>query len=237
MNAVGTKGTETAEEIPKWEAELWSYVFNSDGQSCPRYNRIHSYHKDYLCPGDYLQSYKFVIDTRDANPSDCDFAEYMDHCRIFRLIEKLANKYHDIGKVDFLPVPIEFVSIFDKLHPIEIRLVPLKNHHGATWCLDDNWVIQLNSNDTPGTQRFTLFHEAFHCLTRCRGAAISKVTYNINRGPFYEMLAERFSVCVLMPAKLVRKRWSESHDIDTIAEVFSVPKTLVLLRLKFLHLI
>ena len=238
MNAVGTKGTKTAKEIPKWEAELWSYVFTSDGQSCPRYSCIPPNHKDHLCPLDvYLNNFKYIMDSKRVDPGDCDFAGHIDHCRVFKLIEKLANKYLDEGKVDYPPVPIELVSIFDKLHPIEIRLVPLKNHHGATWCLDDNCVIQLNSNDTPGIQRFTLFHESFHCLVHCRGAVISRVTDKINRGPFHEMMAERFSACILMPAKLVRNRWSESHNIDMIAEVFNVPKTLVPLRLKFLHLI
>lgn len=225
-----------AESVPRWESELWSCVCSSDGESCPRYNHFHSRHKGYLCPCDYLGHFRQLLDAKEFSPCNYDFVEHVENCKMLKLVEKLANRYLDSSKIDCPPFPMDLVSLFAEDLPIEVRLVPLRNHHGATWHLEDSWIIQLSSNDIRNIQRLTLFHEAFHIIAHLRGTSVPMVSEN-NRGPFTEMLAEHFSGCILMPMKWVREKWAETHDLDAIVEIFGVPKPLAYMRLKFLHLL
>ena len=115
-------------------------------------------------------------------------------------------------------------------------MVPLSCCNGATWNIDDCWVIHLNENDPLATRRFTLFHEAFHVIAQCNGCYSPKG--RVDRGhPFYELLAERFAVSILMPRDWVKKKWLEGNDLDGMAEIFIVPKPAMYVELKLLKLL
>ena len=108
--------------------------------------------------------------------------------------------------------------------------------NGATWHLNDCWIIHLNANDPPATRRFTLFHEAFHVITQCNCCYSLKGRVN-ERHSFYELLAERFAASILMPREWVKKKWLEVNDLDRMAQIFFVPKPVMYIELKLLGLV
>ena len=119
---------------------------------------------------------------------------------------------------------------------IEVRLLPLKNCHGAIWHLDGEWVIQLKESDSPAMRRFILFHEAFHILTRIKiNHALNET--GIKGGSFDEMIADSFAISILLPVKWVREQWAEVQDLDKMAKIFDVPKAALCARLRRLGLI
>ena len=152
--------------IPRWEAELWSYVTSGDGMHCPLYGRCQLRKRGAWCPDENRERIDRLLDERQFNLHSYDFieSEAKGLCRLAQLVEMLAQKYLIMGGVRCPPVSTELVTLFDKHHSIEIRQLPLKVYHGAIWHQKDGWVIQLKDVDTAATMRFTVFHEAFHIL-------------------------------------------------------------------------
>lgn len=224
------------QRITKWEPELWSYLSSNDGTQCPLYDHCQVRQKEGRCPSDCVGQLGKLVDRRCSNLSDCDSIECVTHCRIFELVEMLAEKYLKKSKVYYPPVPTELVSLADEQHPIEVRLVPLAAYHGAIWYSKDAWIIQLNENDSSAIRRFSQFHEVFHILAHCKASPVFRKR-GLKAGHFNELLAEQFASCVLMPKKWVMKNWEESNDLSKIAETFDVPKSVACVRLKLLHLI
>ena len=224
------------ERIPRWEAELWSYVSSSDGAHCPLCGSCRVRHRGGWCPSDRIEQVDELVDARYSNLSDYNCIKCVISCRIFNLVEMLAQKYLRKRKVYRPPVPAELVSLADQQHPIEIRLVPLMACHGAIWRLRDRWIIQLNENDKPTTRRFTLFHEVFHILAHRKATPVFRKG-ELEAGHFNELLAEQFAACILMPSKWVREKWVEENDLSKTAETFGVPKSVACVRLKLLDLI
>ena len=155
---------------------------------------------------------------------------------IFKLVEKLASRYLKKGNIKQPPVPTELILLADRKHPIEVRLVPMTCCNGATWNIDNCWVIYLNASDPLATRRFTLFHEAFHVITKCKCCYSLKGRQNKDHS-FYELLAERFAASILMPREWVGKKWLEGNDLDGMAEIFIVPKPVMYIELKLLQLV
>ena len=225
---------EGAEKIPRWESELWSCISSGDGMQCPLYSCCQVRQRAGWCPSDCVERIDQLLDTSCSNLSD--YGPAVISCRIFKLVEMLAQKYLKKGRVYYPPVPAELVSLADEQRPIEVRLVPLLACHGAIWHLKDRWIIQLNKNDAAAARRFTLFHEAFHILAHRRASSMLRKR-GFETGCFNELLAEQFAVCILMPSKVVKKKWAEVNDVSKITEIFEVPESVAWFRLKSLHLI
>ena len=114
--------------------------------------------------------------------------------------------------------------------------MPLKIYNGATWFLGNKWIIQLKASDTSTDKRFTLFHEAFHILVRCRAGPVFRAR-GIKEGSFNELLADYFAACILMPRDWVKEKWAEVKDLDRMAEIFDVPSPAMFIRLRQLGLV
>jgi len=156
--------------------------------------------------------------------------------RVFQLVEKLAEGYIKRAGAYCPPVPTKIVSLIDEQDSIEIRQPSLHTYHGGVWHLGDKWVIQLKSDDPPVVKRFTLFHEAFHILAHRRATPVFKKRGR-KRGSFNELLADYFAGCILMPRKWIRERWVETKDLDRMAEIFDVEKSLMWIRLREIGLV
>jgi len=152
-------------------------------------------------------------------------------------VERLAQNYLGRAKAHCLPISEELIHLADEHHPIEVRLVPLRNYHGAIWHLRDSWVIQLNENDTPARRRFALFHEAFHVLAHHRGTTLVFKKRGGEAGSFNELLADHFASCILLPKEWVREKWAKVRDLDRMSKIFRVPKPLTWLRLRGMGLV
>ena len=223
--------------IPKWEAELWSYISNGDGMHCPLYSHCHIRRSGKWCPDDSREDLNAFLEYGQRSLSDLASIKSGRCVGILKLVERLALKYLKRGMVHSPPVPSKLHSLADDLLPIEVRQVPLKVHHGATWRLQDAWVIQIKSDDPPDMKRFTLFHETFHIIAHHKATPVFKGRRGIKKAPFNELLANYFAACVLMPTAWVKEKWYEIQDINQMAEIFDVPQTAMGIRLKGLGLI
>ncbi|MDH5695995.1 MAG: ImmA/IrrE family metallo-endopeptidase [Dehalococcoidia bacterium] len=226
------------DQVPKWEAELWSYISSGDGMHCPIYDHCQSKKRGAWCPDKNKERLNRLFDKKQFNLHGYDFieSEAKGLGRIFRLVEMLAQECLKGGEVRCPPVPTGLVTLFDKRHSIEVRQVSLKVYHGAIWYQNDDWVIQIKGSDAPATQRFSIFHEAFHILAHSRTTPVFRKRGAIV-GSFNELLADHFAGCVLMPRQWVKEKWAEVGDLDRMAEIFNVPKSAMCIKLRQLGLI
>lgn len=142
-------------------------------------------------------------------------------CRVLEEVESLAMSLLQKGVVEGPPVPTALIELIDLRHLVHIQYVPVTKFGGALWFLGNRWVIQLSSMEGQRDNRFNLFHEAFHILTR--------VTDEPPRGhlprkdPMEEFMADLFSLFVLMPRHWVARTWADVQDVRAMAELFGVP--------------
>jgi len=221
--------------VPRWESELWSYVSSGDGEHCSLYSYCPGRQQGGWCMGDYMERVKRLTDYGGFNPASCDFVACGTGCRMAQMVAMLAQGYVERAGVRHPPVPTELISLVDDHHIIEIRPLPLKAYHGAIWRLKDRWIIQVKENDSPATQRFAIFHEAFHILAHCKTSPVFRKR-GVVQGSFNELLADAFAANVLAPAEWVRQKWAEVRDLDRMAGIFNVPKSVMCIRLKYLGL-
>jgi hypothetical protein len=224
------------QEGPQWECELWSYLSESDGASCPVYDQCAIRLRGGWCISDHRQQLRRILDRTQFDGANYDFVDYVTPGRIFRLIERAVQKYLRMAGVVSAPVPTELVTMFGKKEAIEIREVPLKVCSGATWHTEDGWVIHLNAHETAAEKRYTLFHEVFHIVSH---SMASRLPWQRRRkkGIFCELLADYFSSCVLMPRQWIVEKWAGVKDSDGMAEIFDVPVRAMWVRLRTLKLI
>jgi hypothetical protein len=192
--------------------------------------------------GEYYQLMNEFLDDESPDLTDPASIEFtFPTCppsgRIFKLVGKLAVKCRMGAGIDGLPVPIDLITYAEDNLPIEVRKIPMKAHHGAIWRLSDCWVVQLNANDTPARQRFTLYHEFFHILAHGKATPVFKKTSSSPEGSFNELLADHFAAIILMPEKQVEEKWAEVKDMDQMAAIFDVPRPVVWFALKHQNLI
>jgi len=178
-----------------------------------------------------------ALDLTDPASIEFEFRGCRHMGRIFSLVRRLAVRYQREGGVGRLPVPADLIINGSDGRPVEVRELPFKAHHGAIWRLNDCWVVQLNSNDTPARKRFTLYHEIFHILAHCKATPVFKKISSRPDGSFNELLADHFSAILLMPEKQVKEKWAEVRDINQMATMFDVPKPVVWFALKQLRLV
>ena len=236
MNVEGRKGTKQG-KIPEWEAELWSYVSSGDGISCPIYNYCQSRLGGGWCRSDNLDYIAQLLDDRQFSATKYDLVSKGGKCgRIFQLVERQAQKYLKIARVQCPPVSTELISLADERRSIEVRLVPLRNYRGAIWYLNDRWIIQLNENDTLRRRRFALFHEAFHILAHLKATPVFKKS-ECGAGSFNELLADYFAGAILMPREWVKDKWAEVKDVGRMEQIFDVPRALMWFRLREIGLV
>jgi Zn-dependent peptidase ImmA (M78 family) len=232
-------------KTPRWESELWYYLSSGDGTHCPLYSSCRLRRDGARCISvdeKLNKSLNEFIDKDEPEPGSLASAELnFPNCRrsgrIFWLVRKLANKFQEEARIDRPPVPNNLITHAADNLPIEVRQIPLKAYRGAVWKLSDCWVVQLNSNNSPARQRFTLFHEIFHILAHNKATPVFKKVGCGQKGSFNEILADHFSGACLLPEEWVKKTWPEVKDVRRMATIFVVPKPIVWFTLKHMNLI
>ena len=225
-----------AAKIPRWETELWSYISSGDGENCPFCNGCPIKLRGKWCPDEHKLRIAQLLDDEQFDLTDYDFIECGTCGGIIGLVEMLAERYLKENGIDCLPVPTELALKIEDENPVEVRMVPLRVHHGAMWCLKDGTVIQIRDDDPPAEKRLTLFHELFHVLARQKTTPVFRKT-GARRGSFNELLANSFAGFMLMPQGWMKEKWAEVKDLDKMAEIFDVPKSTMCVRLKYLGFI
>jgi len=169
------------------------------------------------------------------NTVRCLYRDRVGCCWVLTAVETLAADYLAREGVHHPPVASGLITVFDESRKIEVRLVPLKAHHGAVWLLGGEWVIQLNARQSRSVRRYTMFHEAFHIAYRIACPAFKKV--ELIHTSFNDVLADHFATCFLMPKEWVEERWLTVRDVRTMAGIFDVPITEMRRRLSQLSLL
>ena len=227
----------------RWEAELWSYISRGDGVHCPIYHSCQLRLQGVWCLSDNEEYYKEKLSFLDNDDLDLNVGIELNFfgcprsSRIFRLVSRLGIKYQMEAGIARPPVPDNIITKASDGLPIKVRRMPLKAYHGAVWQLNDRWVIQLNSRDTPARQRFTLYHEIFHILAHGKATPVFKRRAGVREGAFNELLADHFSVCTLLREEWLKTIWPEIKDIGQMAAIFEVPKPVMYLSLRAVGLI
>jgi len=228
-----------AAEIPKWEAELWSYLSSGDGERCPLRTHCRIKLARGWCPDNNKERLNQFLDQDEVTLESSNFIETNiggQTGRLFLLAELLAQKCLQIGRVQCPPVPTALIGSIVQGSITEVRHLPLKAYHGAIWRPKEERIVQLKADDTAGMKRLTLFHETFHILAHCRGTPVFK-RRGLEQGSFNELLADYFATCLLMPREWMREKWAEVKDLDRMAEIFDAPKAAVCVRLRQLGLV
>lgn len=227
-----------------WESELWDIISQGDGTNCPLYESCGYRTEGGWCLNEHKESFVTlstfvdqdnpdISDLRNSMPEPCIFPRFG---RIFNLIQRLVYKYHEQAGLTGPPVPSDLITRSQNNIPIEVRYIPLKYNHGAVWRLDDCWLVQLNSGDSPNRQRFTLYHEIFHILAHSGGNPVFKSVTDFYKGTFNEMLADHFAGIMLMPKQMIKPTWEKVRNAEGMAEIFGVPKSLVILAINIFDL-
>ena len=224
------------EESRDLESQLWSLLGSGDNLQCPLHEGCKVRLEGNLCPSEVHVTLKEILDTSGSSTCNYHWVKHIGHGKIGELIEALANRFLDKAKIYSPPVPDKLALMVNNQHPVEVRLIQLNTLHGASWRLNDRWVIYLNSKHERACRRFTLFHEAFHILAHSRIVSYSPGKLP-ERGPFFETTANSFAFYILTPATWVKKHWQKTPGIDKLAAVFDVPKRAMCIRLKYLGLI
>jgi hypothetical protein len=226
-----------ARKLPKWEVLLWSYLTTGNGMHCPLLNCCTSRLKSEWCADTNREKLNLLIASDGQfNPDNFDRVRPCGD-GVMKYVEMLAEQQLRCGGVTSIPVPTDFIQLVGEGHPIEVRPLDLMAYYAATWRLQDGWVIHVTDTASPTHNRFSLFHEAFHIIAhnRCQSPVFSK--RGVNQGSFNELLADYFSICILMPREHVRENWSEIKDVKKMADTFEVPKSTMWLRLREMDLI
>jgi Zn-dependent peptidase ImmA (M78 family) len=220
--------------LPKWEQKLWSYVSSGDGMHCPFYQRCPLRRRGIECADESREKLaELFYHGDDFNPVEYSCISWL-HDRswgLFKLVEKLANRLLKKLRIHRFPVSENVVYRLGAGQAVEIRYIPMKACHGALWHRDGRWIIQVNKNDDLKTQRFTIFHEAFHILAHCRTQPVFR-KMGLMRGSYNELLADFFAVCMLMPKEQVKQQWQQVKDLNAMADLFKVPKSAMWYQLK-----
>lgn len=102
---------------------------------------------------------------------------------------------------------------------------------GASFWDGGQWVININTDEPPERQRFTLLHEFKHVIDHPHQVHLfspAQSTGNSQR----ELAADYFAACVLMPSrqfKAAHRRYDGA--VDRLAEHFGVHRGGILMRL------
>jgi len=224
----------------KWEKELWSIVKEGKGSQCPLYE--HCPAKNVSCQHihNYHRKTQLILESIENNPHIykelSSYIEPIEKCRVFDLIEMLADDLLDKNAVSQPPLSMEIARTIDNQAPIEIHQIPLKAYHGAIWYMDNTWLILLNKLDSDLVQRFTVFHEAFHIMAHSNTKPVFR-KLGTDDGAFNEILADFFSMCMTLPRKWLTDKLEETQDIHKLAKIFLVQPEILYIRLRLLGMI
>jgi hypothetical protein len=174
------------------------------------------------------------VEYQDLAIARCIYREQPGCCWVLAAVETLAADYLTGQGVDRPPVPSELLATFDDSRETSVRLLPMKSLHGAAWMLGSEWVVQLNSLDSPQVRRHTIFHEGFHIACRSASPAFRRV--DLSHKPFRDVLADHFATTILMRKEWVEDTWKITQDVKDMAGVFDVPVPAMAHRLQQLGL-
>lgn len=166
------------------------------------------------------------------------------------LAEEIAKKYNPDGIAPFpfgrILVEENGLSIsYSKKLPSNISGIILYDKNTK------KYLIAVNEDKPKNRQYFSVAHEIGHFFLHKEilltqeiiiddgDAGLSSALYRLDeqQDSILEKEANNFAASLLMPEHLIKKAWSELHDVDECAKVFEVSVLAMSIRLARLNLV
>ena len=151
-----------------------------------------------------------------------------DHNEFLRIAEHQAAKLLQLLDITSGPVPVEIIGELPKIH-IEYVDAPVS---GASFWNGDQWIIQLNKQESWTRQRFTLAHEYKHIIDHNHADRLYTGTRWNSPQKQAEQAADHFAGCLLVPKPLLKRAFYSGmqHPAD-LADQFNVSEAVIRIRL------
>jgi len=151
-----------------------------------------------------------------------------------RVAELQANRFLEHFEITTVSVPSEIVTELPRLRLEMERGLPVS---GAAHWNGRYWIISLNADDNWLRRRFSLMHEFKHVLDHTTAGWQYRDQPGITAHQQAERVADYFAACVLMPKRVVKRRWGEGiQNVDELAAELRVSPAALRYRLDQLGL-
>jgi len=131
--------------------------------------------------------------------------------------------------------PSADVELLTELQEIEVKFAPNLPLSGYSEWHRDHWVVGINQSDSLWRCRATLCHEFKHILDDPFAEVLyPRTNRELEHMPHNaEAISNYFAGCVLVPRDWLCQAWNEgTRDIDALAALFQVSRSLVSVRLR-----
>jgi predicted transcriptional regulator len=152
----------------------------------------------------------------------------------YRIAELQANRLLAAFGVDQPGTPDELVTGQPFIQVVLRDDLPIS---GLTNWYKPRWLVVLNDSEPAVRRRFSLHHEFKHLLDHGLADRAYPSTIWQTNEERAERVADYFAACLLMPRRLVKRRFFEGlSDPDDLAAEFGVSPQAMRFRLQQLHL-
>src|SRR5207248_3291062 len=124
----------------------------------------------------------------------------------YRIAELQANRLLKWSAIDSPGTPSEIVSGLPFVEVVVRGGLPVS---GLTNWYKPRWLILLNSSEPMVRRRFSLMHEVKHIIDHDGIAYLYPDSFGHDHERRAELVADYFAACVLMPKRLVKRRFGE----------------------------
>lgn len=152
-----------------------------------------------------------------------------------RIAELQANRLLSWAGIDQPGTPTELVA---DLPFVRVALRTDLPVSGLTNWFKPRWLILLSASEPTVRRRFSLMHEFKHILDHPNIEGLYQTTAGISPEHRAELVADYFAACVLMPRRLVKRRFYQGQqDLRELAAEFGVSDVAMRYRLQELGLV
>lgn len=151
-----------------------------------------------------------------------------------RIAELQANRLLQHFQIETPTVPEEIVSELPRIRVARERFLPVS---GSAHWNGRYWVINVNADDHPFRQRFSVMHEFKHVIDHTTRQFLYRDTPYRPAHEQAERVADAFAAFVLMPKRVVKSLWCNQHqNIEQLALLLEVSPQALRYRLDQLGL-
>jgi len=161
----------------------------------------------------------------------------LTHIEQLVLAERQATRFLQLSGVTEPPVPDAVITRLPRLH---VERVALGATQGGTQWASGRWIVVINSLDSEGRQRFSLFHEFKHIVDHPFRNLVYSDAHTADGAEWIEnVVCERFAANVLMPRVWIKRAWARDRLQTTraLARLFGVSLLAMRIRLEQLDFI
>jgi Zn-dependent peptidase ImmA (M78 family) len=153
----------------------------------------------------------------------------------YRIAELQANQLLKWSNIDEPGTPDSVVTELPFVRVIVRPNLPVSGL--ANWS-KPHWLIVLNADEPLVRRRYSLFHELKHAIDHEGISYLYADNATHNASERGELVADYFAACVLMPKRLVKRRFGEGmREVGELAAEFGVSVAAMRYRLHQLRVI